>query len=818
MAAERIIGVDFGTSTSVIRIKRYQNGNPVGDRLDSKSVTFNMGSTMVPTLVQKLSNGQSVFWGYEAEIPHKDTKTYSNFKVQLEDSDPYVRKLARELTVEYFTYLAKTYRTQSDGGHLGENTDHEKTIISYPVKWSEETRQFMLKAAKMAGFLNVEGMDEAQAAIRAVTVQNADLLSKKGYFKEGVPVNILLIDMGAGTTDLVLCRHTPSQPSKTEILCTWPQNGTELFGGREIDELLRNHICSLMPADVVQFVAKKLDNEKYKVWKETIVSPALQRGETVDYFAALDDLLSLLDLEVEYSVSRESFETFAYQYLCGLPNLVNGCLKTAGMAGDNVDLVILTGGHSQWYFTWEILTGRMSQFGTVGLSKLSGDPGRIIPLSRPQETVALGLVYGPMMNQLTWKPEEALHKETAHVERPMDRRVEEAAKKTEKPVYGNAPAVSRDHREPHVNVAAGEYKREDVGKSKEQQSLIQAFRNSKPSSWTQYLIPNQPATNLRDFDANRIIYPGWDKPARKVNVNRLFVYNDLVYEILENGSIKRVDIPNGKRPQKYQKDMFSGLGDWYDWENIERVFVPMIHSMSTIITPVAVGIKKDGTVTACKGGKGRPSEYDSIREWKNILDVGYTDNMNQIVGLQNDGTMITSYQFSQKEWNDWTDIAKLYSAGGIVIGLKKDGRVMKSGHGYACRQDISFWRDIKSIVIEPVRGRYIAALHNNGTVSLSGQPTQSFLGTSLDKTFSSTVASWKDIEIITPGSYGLIALTKEGKVLDSMHPGVEVGRRDKKAIDIMGHYSSFAILYEDGTGQVFTDNKVDTNFYVVAEA
>ncbi len=58
MSAERIIAVDCGTSTSVIRVKRYLNGQPVGDRLVTMPVTFNMGSTMVPTLVQKIKKNR----------------------------------------------------------------------------------------------------------------------------------------------------------------------------------------------------------------------------------------------------------------------------------------------------------------------------------------------------------------------------------------------------------------------------------------------------------------------------------------------------------------------------------------------------------------------------------------------------------------------------------------------------------------------------------------------------------------------------------------------------------------------------------------
>ena len=43
MAVERITGVDFGTSTSVIRVKRYADGNPISNGLTTQAVTFDMG-------------------------------------------------------------------------------------------------------------------------------------------------------------------------------------------------------------------------------------------------------------------------------------------------------------------------------------------------------------------------------------------------------------------------------------------------------------------------------------------------------------------------------------------------------------------------------------------------------------------------------------------------------------------------------------------------------------------------------------------------------------------------------------------------------
>ena len=71
-------------------------------------------------------------------------------------------KNAAVLTEEFYGYLAKQYKSQSDGGHLGKNDDAERTLISYPVKWRQETKAFMLETARKAGFPNVSGMDEAQ--------------------------------------------------------------------------------------------------------------------------------------------------------------------------------------------------------------------------------------------------------------------------------------------------------------------------------------------------------------------------------------------------------------------------------------------------------------------------------------------------------------------------------------------------------------------------------------------------------------------------------------------------------------------------------
>lgn len=407
MAAERIIGVDFGTSTSVIRIKRYENGEPLGERLEVKEVLFGASAATVPTLVQRRDeDGTLVYFGYEAQQRRKKYTLCQGFKMDLESSDPQQRALARQLTAEFYDFLARQYKNQSDGGHLGSMDDREKTIVSYPVKWQEETKAFMLACAREAGFPNVTGTDEAQAAIQAAIVMSADHLRSQGLLKDGVSANILLIDMGAGTTDLVLVRHVPGT-GNTQVLNTWPKGNGIPFGGQEIDRLLQNFFRQYLSEEDADTIFRRVGPDKFKIWKEETVSPTLRNKEAVTDFDALDSCVELLEIDMpEYKLDRNAFENCIGDYLRQFPLLIQGCLEDAGMDGSQIDLVIITGGHSQWYFVKEMLAGNMPQFGQIPLSRIRKNPGRILSIPRPQETVSLGLAYSGIREALPEKPHQ----------------------------------------------------------------------------------------------------------------------------------------------------------------------------------------------------------------------------------------------------------------------------------------------------------------------------------------------------------------------------------------------------------------------------
>ncbi len=387
MATERIIGIDFGTSTSVIKVKTYKDNVPLGIANAVEYVRFDNKDSL-PTLVYETSEGRFLI-GYEAENAAVKGVLHQNFKLKLISTA--TRDEAVKLTRIFFKHMFDEYDDQKS---YFPACDTETTYISYPAKWPPELRMLMISIAQEVGFKNVKGLDEPTAAIHTVMVQESGKLDMEGRDS----VNILMIDMGAGTTDLILCRYSPKRDKHIEILNTWPKGDSMcLFGGREVDEALCEYIkaylidCGL--PNTKNFKERYLD--KCKAWKDANLSPILSdKNGVVRYCGFIDALLSMLDVDKDFPpISRNSFENMLAGYLAQFPKMVDDCLKDIGFNGIDIDYVILTGGHSQWYFTNEILDGTLTRFGNPDLPKIKVNPNRIIKLSRPQETVALGLVF-----------------------------------------------------------------------------------------------------------------------------------------------------------------------------------------------------------------------------------------------------------------------------------------------------------------------------------------------------------------------------------------------------------------------------------------
>ena len=416
--ATRIIGIDFGTSTTVVRVHNVGAGNRI------VPLTVN-GCRTIPTIAFQKKDSDEIYYGYDAKAEIDSMHEgiiYENFKMNLISDDDAKREQAVILTQGFLKYVYSKYQILLNDG-IFDAADEVKVYVSHPAKWNSYARTIMKQSVASAGFCKEENIalkDEPTAAILAVIHERKADLIQGGLLFEGKKYKTMMIDMGAGTTDIVLCSYMVKN-KKLEIgdIFTYPSINTPgLCGGREIDkaiiseaELFVNQMQKT-PSASGQKVIKKLER-RVKIWKETSVSGNLGRNDVLtepDEIANFRDTLSEFGIPImnegkRFSISREYFENFTKNHWIQWVGLLQGtfaevkgeqyngldCPKTP----EDVELLIVTGGHSQWYIVSDYLLGKkpLIDLPAINFAKVHGSQNRMLHSEDPQETVAVGLCH-----------------------------------------------------------------------------------------------------------------------------------------------------------------------------------------------------------------------------------------------------------------------------------------------------------------------------------------------------------------------------------------------------------------------------------------
>ena len=371
---ERQIGLDFGATTSVVA---YQDGTG-GAIGHLETISFD-GNPYLPSVILTkgtLTSKRGIeihydeLFGWGAALK---TQAHSllkrNFKMDLIHNDSVIRQEGQVLTKKFFSYLYKQY---TYGATIQKNAalDKVSTVVTYPAKFPEEVRQFLKEAAEEAGFQNVMLLDESKAAMAysleyetSAIRAYVDSLNKK-------TMHVMLIDMGAGTTDIAIFTYDTEDPTQFNTLCSWPEMGGANFGGDEIDQILCDFYKGQLGSNVETILGKGnqklgevLLQNQVKIFKEHVLSPELQNGDTVtDLPGSLDTMAFTMAEQPDTDLDRERFEWLLAAYLPEFPALVEGAMKKANLTGADIDMVLLTGGHSRWYFVKD-------QLETLGISR-----------------------------------------------------------------------------------------------------------------------------------------------------------------------------------------------------------------------------------------------------------------------------------------------------------------------------------------------------------------------------------------------------------------------------------------------------------------
>lgn len=409
----------MGTSTTVVRVHNVGAGNRI------VPVAVN-SQRIIPTIAFKPTGSDEIYYGYDAKAKidsGTDGILYENFKMDLISNDVEKRNQAEECIQGFLKYVYNQYLDLLNHD-VFDVADEIKVYVSHPAKWNSYARTLMKQSVAEAGFCGQENValkDEPTAAVLAVIHEKNAALKQAGMLHEGRKYKTMVIDMGAGTTDIVLCTYRVAD-GKLQIddIFTYPSiNAPGLCGGREIDhaiisaaELFVNDM-QFKPSPVGEKVIGRL-RRNVKKWKESTVSGVLENGDVLpepQEIADFRDTMSKFGIpirneEERFSISREYFETFTQNHWEQWVGLLNGAFSEVKgeqyenldcpKAPEDVELLIVTGGHSQWYIVSEYLLGKGSlsiQLPPMNFEKIRERPECLIQPNDPQETVAVGLCH-----------------------------------------------------------------------------------------------------------------------------------------------------------------------------------------------------------------------------------------------------------------------------------------------------------------------------------------------------------------------------------------------------------------------------------------
>lgn len=373
------IGIDFGTANSCVAYAAYLErgkGEVDPDPLRRPEVvTFNNRDT-IPSAVHLGSSGQAPVFGYAAEdrAPLDPQHFATGFKLHLGRPDTGAQAYA--LTVQFLNHLRKRV-AQFVPLDNPKSDEIIETVLGHPVQWDADQREITLRAAEEAGFPNVRLEEESLAALYChVFDERANFYPRPGS-------HVLTVDMGGGTTDFAFLKIPIEKHQRPESIPVHPTpEGNRPYGGRELDRILFAHLARQWDPAVVQSHGRSLLREVRK-FKEAF-SDALSDG-AFEYEAPL----LVGDRARRVQLTRAEFEQLAQEYIKYLESLVRAALKEAELRPEHVAHLIVTGGHSRWYWVERTL-------GTVFPHLFIGERA-VFRHSHPEQSVARGLVHTPFV-------------------------------------------------------------------------------------------------------------------------------------------------------------------------------------------------------------------------------------------------------------------------------------------------------------------------------------------------------------------------------------------------------------------------------------
>ncbi|MDR0520706.1 MAG: molecular chaperone DnaK [Planctomycetaceae bacterium] len=340
MAGEKIIGIDLGTTNSVVAVMEGKDvkviPNAEGNRLTPSVVAFtDSGENLVgePARRQAVTNPKRTVASIKRFMGRRHGEVASEEKMVpyavVGSSEEYVKVDidSKKYTPPEISAMTLRKLKESAEAYLGHKVN--KAVITVPAYFNDAQRQATKDAGQIAGLEVARIINEPTAASLAYGLD------------KNVNQKIVVFDLGGGTFD-VSCLEVAD--GVFQVLST---NGDTHLGGDDFDEVLINHVAEQFKSEQGIDLRKdamalqRLQEACEKAKRE--LSSSQQTDINLPFITA--DQTGPKHLQVK--LTRSKFEQLTDHLVERCRGPVMQALKDANLATSQIDEVVLVGGSTR---------------------------------------------------------------------------------------------------------------------------------------------------------------------------------------------------------------------------------------------------------------------------------------------------------------------------------------------------------------------------------------------------------------------------------------------------------------------------------------
>src|ERR1700730_8653140 len=352
MAEEKIIGIDLGTTNSVVAVMEggevKVTANQEGNRLTPSVVAFtDKGDRLVgdPAKRQAITNPRRTVYSIKRFMGRRHNEVQSEEKLV-----PYkivggpnelvkVEIDGKQYTPPEISALILRKLKEAAEAYLGHTV--RKAVITVPAYFNDSQRQATIDAAQIAGFdteWDIEGKDGKKSKQRMRIINEPTAASLAYGLDKKKKEKIAVFDLGGGTFDISIL---DVGDGVFEVKAT---NGDTHLGGDDFDQVLIDHVAGEFQKQngidlrkdpmALQRLKEACEQAKKDLSQQTNVSINLP-FITADSSGAK---------HLQLDITRAKFEQLVTHLIERCKNPVLTALKDASYKPGDIDEVVLVGG------------------------------------------------------------------------------------------------------------------------------------------------------------------------------------------------------------------------------------------------------------------------------------------------------------------------------------------------------------------------------------------------------------------------------------------------------------------------------------------